>query len=75
VGVLLVDVSGVHITRHHREQLDVLAAEGTRERCGLTREDLVERPVLDEDPGLGQFHHLLRMSICWSSRRPALVIR
>jgi hypothetical protein len=74
LGVLLVDVRGVHIPRHHREQLDVLAAEGAGERGGLADDDLVERPVLDEDPGPGHSRNRLRMSVCCSSRL-ALVTR
>jgi hypothetical protein len=47
-GELRVDVGGVDVARHHREQVDVFGAEGADQVGGVADGDLVECPVLDE---------------------------
>jgi hypothetical protein len=47
-GELRVDVGGVDVARHHREQVDVFGAEGADQMGGVADGDLVECPVLDE---------------------------
>jgi hypothetical protein len=69
IGVLLVKVRGVHVARHHSEQLDVLAAQRAREADGLTDLDLGERAVLDEDPGLAHRIAAVMSSSCRAPRR------
>ena len=52
-GILLVDVGGVDIARHHREQLDVPPAQRALEDGGLADLDLLERAILDHRCCLG----------------------
>ena len=52
-GKLRVHVGRVNVARHHREQVDVLGAQGANQQRGVAHGDLVKCPVLDEIASFG----------------------
>src|SRR6266581_6522680 len=73
-GIFLVDMGGVHITRHDGEEIDVLHAQLTHKTRAITNVDFIKSPVFNHvHRNTLRFltEPLLPPSCCWAVTSPA----